>query len=201
MSMEKPICEACKRNQQAILEQLQTQLCGYESILEIGSGTGQHAVFFAKAMPSLQWQTSDLAHKHDGIKAWLNEVNLVNVLPPLELDIANQHWPIKQFDIIYTANTLHIISWELIKKLFQHCSQHLVQHGRLIIYGPFNYHGKYTSTSNQAFDAMLKQANPHQGIRDFSDIEKIAELESFHCIADISMPANNRLLTFEYCGL
>lgn len=192
--MNKPYSAACERNSGPILQAITPLLTSSHSLLEIGSGTGQHAVTFARQLAHLQWQTSDRAEYHPGIRAWLDEAVLPNVLPPLELNIGKSPWPQKQFDAVFTANTCHIMAWEEVQLMFAGVTSVLNNGGLFFIYGPFNYAGQFTSESNQQFDASLRQQAAHMGIR---DIEKIIELAIQHGMQlqeGIAMPANNRLL-------
>ena len=192
---EKPFSESCERNKAPILEILREVFSGPARILEIGSGTGQHAVHFGAALPHLHWQTSDLPDNHPGILSWLADAALPNVLPPLDLDVGGL-WPEASFDGIFTANTLHIMSWDAGRKLIAGAAKALGTGGRLLIYGPFNYHGSFTSESNARFDAWLKDRDPVSGIRDFEAVMKIAEINDLRLETDHAMPANNRLLVF-----
>src|SRR3569623_1998526 len=139
-------------------------------VLEIGSGTGQHAVHFAAAMPQLDWQTSDRDENHEGIKAWLDDAALPNVKAPLSLDVSGA-WPAERYDAIYSANTLHIMSWQEVEQFFAKLPQVMTDDAMLVVYGPFNYGGKFTSDSNAAFDAALRAAVSHRGIRDFEAVD------------------------------
>lgn len=192
--MDKVTSQACLRNQEPILGVLRQHLHGDEKVLEIGSGTGQHAVYFCQHLPKLQWQTSDLEHNHATIEQWINEATLSNVTKPIVLDVNQDVNAIGTFDIIYSANTCHILSWPEVKMLFQHAAANLKPNGQFIIYGPFNYHGHYTHDNNREFDNRLKQTNPAQGIRDLDAITEVALSNQLKLVDDVSMPANNRLL-------
>nr|WP_315476910.1 DUF938 domain-containing protein [uncultured Undibacterium sp.] len=187
---------ACERNQDPILEQLKPRLSLARRLLEIGSGTGQHAVYFTQHLPQISWQTSDRSENHASISAWIEHSGANNVLMPIELDVALSEWPTQQFDAIFTANTCHIMSWTDVEKMFEGASQVLASAGRFFIYGPFNYDGQFSSSSNEAFDASLKLVAPHRGIRDLADIRKLAQANLLQLSEDIAMPANNRLLMF-----
>lgn len=195
-STEKPFSESCERNKEPILAELRQVFRETARILEIGSGTGQHAVHFGAALPHLTWQTSDLAANHAGIQAWLDEAALANVLAPIVLDV-NGPWPMQTYEGVFTANTLHIVSWTLAQKLIAGAARLLQPGGRLAIYGPFNYQGSFTSASNARFDEWLKNRDPVSGIRDFEAVVKCAEINGLRLDADHAMPANNRLLVFE----
>lgn len=194
--MNKPFSQACENNKPHILSVLLTSLQRSKNLLEVGSGTGQHAVHFAANMPWLTWQTSDVIDNHQGINLWLNDFPAKNLYAPIELDL-NNPWPIKQVDAIYTANTLHIVSWQLVQAFFQGVERHLSAEGKLCIYGPFNYQGKFTSDSNAAFDLWLKERDAQSGIRDIEAIIELALQAGLHLENDHEMPANNRLLIFE----
>lgn len=195
--MLKPFSQSCINNRSAILEHLQRLLYNCKSVLEIGSGTGQHAVYFTHHMPHIDWQTSDLEENHKGIISWLDDASQPNCLLPIELDVANPQWPDKKYDVIFTANTLHICSWQQVTLLFQHLPQSLKQKGLFIVYGPFNYEGNYTSESNERFDQYLQASNPEKGIRDIEKINKLAIDNGLALLEDQAMPANNRLLVFK----
>ena len=193
--MTKPYSQACENNKQAILEKLAPLLTPQKTVLEVGSGTGQHAVHFAQAMPHLTWQTSDLAINHAGINQWIAGAALTNVVAPIAIDF-NHAWPIDNVDAIYTANTLHIVSFPLVQRFFSAAGKHLSQHGLLCVYGPFNYGGQFTSPSNANFQLWLKDNDARSGIRDFEAIEQLASAANLSLIHDHEMPANNRLLVF-----
>jgi len=192
----KPYSQACENNKQVILEQLQRFIDSGTTVLEIGSGTGQHAVHFGAAMPDIHWQTSDLAVNHNGINAWLNEAQLENVLPPLELDLTESSWSVVKADAIYTANTLHIVAWPQVVALFEGVAKILASGGVFCVYGPFNYGGNFTSDSNRQFDAHLKSRDPASGIRDFEKVHALAEEANLVLLDDVAMPANNRFLAY-----
>lgn len=192
----KPHSEACERNKAPILGVLQTAFADAGTVLEIGSGTGQHAVYFGAALPHLAWQTSDLPGNHVGIRMWLDESELANVRAPLTLNVGEDRWPVDNVDGIFTANTLHIMSWPQVGQLFTGAGRILNSGGRLCIYGPFNYDSAYTSDSNASFDAMLRARDPQSGIRDFEDVQELGLKNGLKLEADHPMPANNRLLVF-----
>jgi cyclopropane fatty-acyl-phospholipid synthase-like methyltransferase len=194
--MTKPFSQACENNKKPILEQLKKVLNTTTSVLEVGSGTGQHSVFFAEQLPHLQWYTSDRAINHEGINLWHSEVSLVNLHAPLELDL-NQDWPIDKVDAVYTANTVHIISWQLVKRFFAGVKRHLSAQGVVCIYGPFKYQSQFTSQSNEDFNDFLTARDPLSGIRDFEAVEQLAKQAGLTLISDTAMPANNQLLVFK----
>jgi predicted N-acyltransferase len=192
----KAFSQACENNKDAILSTLQTAFKNSRQVLEIGSGTGQHAVYFARNLPHLQWQTSDLLINHAGINQWITQYPSNNLSSPITVDL-NTPWAAsltRPVDAIFTANTLHIISWPLVHKFFDGVAQCLAKNGTLCIYGPFNYQGKFTSASNADFDLWLKDRDSGSGIRDFEAIQQLAQTAGLTLTTDHAMPANNRLL-------
>lgn len=190
-----PYSKACENNKEPILAILKSAFSNVSNVLEIGSGSGQHAVHFAPALLHLVWQTSDVVINHQGMMAWLNAFPADNLLPPLALDL-NDEWPIARYDAIFTANTLHIVNQSLVTSFFDKTAKHLNVGGKLCIYGPFNYAGKFTSESNAEFDNWLKIKSPECGIRDFEWICELANEAQLELVKDHEMPANNRLLEF-----
>jgi trans-aconitate methyltransferase len=195
MTARKPYADACDRNRDPILEVLQRQFADRKRVLEIGAGTGQHAVYFAQALPQLMWQTSDQQPNLAGIGLWIEEARLPNLPPPLLLDVCDA-WPGARFDAVFTANTLHIMPWEAVQGMFASLPEVLEQDSVLAVYGPFNYDGAFTSPSNAAFDAWLKQRSAYSGIRDFAAVDELARSIGFKLIEDRSMPANNRMIVW-----
>ncbi|MBA0902155.1 MAG: DUF938 domain-containing protein [Candidatus Nitrotoga sp.] len=193
----KPYSEACEKNQSAILEVLQDVLSRQHHVLEIASGTGQHAVHFGRALPHLTWQTSELPHNHAGIRAWLDEAALPNVLPPVALDVTDAHWPAGVVEAIFNANTVHIVSEPEVERMFAGIARTLSAGGILCLYGPFNYHKNFTSESNARFDVWLKSRNPESGIRDFEVIDQLAKTHGLRLLQDVAMPSNNRTLVWQ----
>jgi cyclopropane fatty-acyl-phospholipid synthase-like methyltransferase len=191
----KQFSEACERNRDPILAILRTALADRKRVLEIGSGTGQHAAYFAENLPHLSWQASDLNVNHASILAWQEERGVTTLPPPLELDV-NGAWPAPIFDAVFTANTCHIMRWSDVKAMFAGVGRLLGSGGVFVLYGPFNYEGKFTSPSNQRFDEYLRANAAHMGIRDFEDVRKLAEEVGMALENDHEMPANNRLLIF-----
>lgn len=190
--MDKPHAPACERNRDPILAVLQPRLAGARRVLEIGSGTGQHAVHFAAAMPWLQWQCSDRAEHLPGIAMWLDEAALPNTPAAQELDVATGPWPTPPFDAVFSANTLHIMGWPEVQAFFAGVARTLADGGRLLVYGPFNYGGDYTSDSNRDFDAWLQARDPRSAIRDAEAVDALAAAVGLALEEDLAMPANNR---------
>lgn len=193
----KPFSQACANNKQPILNVIAPLLADKKSLLEIGSGTGQHAVYFAEKLPHLFWQTSDQEENHSGINQWLDDANLSNIGRPMVLDVQNDRWPSVKQDAIYSANTAHIMSWEMVESMFSGIGNSLAKQGLFILYGPFNYQGKFTSESNERFEQWLKGIDSKRGIRDFEAIDKLANNVGLSLLYDFEMPANNRLLVWE----
>ena len=193
--MHKPFSPACERNQDVILAVLRAQFADRTRVLEIGSGTGQHAVHFAAALPDLVWQTSDVAANLPGIRAWLAEAHLPNTPEPLTFDI-NASAPDATFDAIFSANTLHIMAWPEVQKLFALLPALMRPGALLTIYGPFNHGGAFTSASNAAFDASLRADQPQRGIRDFEAVDGLARAAGLVLVEDRAMPATNRCITW-----
>jgi cyclopropane fatty-acyl-phospholipid synthase-like methyltransferase len=189
--VEKPHARASERNRAPILEVLRQQFAARRHVLEIGSGTGQHAVHFAAALPQLIWQCSDRAENLPGIRAWLRDAALPNTPDPLDIDV-NGAWPQLRFDAIFSANTLHIMSWPEVQRLFAQLPAVTTGEAIVIIYGPFNSHGQYSSASNAAFDQSLRDRGAHMAIRDAEAVDALAADAGFALSADIAMPANNR---------
>jgi SAM-dependent methyltransferase len=191
----KPFSEACEQNKQPILAELSRLFADVRQVLEVGSGTGQHAVHFARALPHLFWQTSDKAENHSGIRAWLEDSALPNTGAPIELDVAG-NWPSQTFDGVFSANTTHIMSWPEVEALFQGVGGVLSEGGCFALYGPFNFGGNYTSESNRRFDLWLRQRDPHSGIRNFEELDELAAGQGLFFVQDIEMPVNNRILVW-----
>lgn len=194
--MDKPWSQACDNNKQPILELLQQEFADCRRILEIGSGTGQHAAFFATQLPWLKWQTSDLPQHHQGILSWLADAP-DNALAPLVLDVSAGNWPVAgQYEALFTANTLHIMAWECVQDFFRGAAECLATGAVMCVYGPFNYGGNYTSDSNASFDQWLASRDPRSAIRDFEAVNELAAAAGFDMGGDHAMPANNRLLSW-----
>lgn len=193
--MEKPFSQACENNKQPILDIISPVFSRHDCVLEIGSGTGQHAVFFARHMPHLRWQCSDQTEYLPGIRAWIEDAGLNNLEAPLTIDVT-MPWPVTQVPAVFSANTVHIMHWPQVEAFFEGLRNHLGKDGDFCLYGPFNYQGSYTSDSNARFDQWLKQRDPEMGIRDIDAITALAEGAALTLLEDHTMPANNRLLHF-----
>ena len=205
----KPFSPACERNREPILAVLRTHFADRQEVLEIGSGTGQHAVHFAAAMPWLTWRCSDRAGYLPGIRMWLDEARLANTPPPMELDVAVGPWPAPprkreseqehepaRFDAAFTANSLHIMGWPEVEALVAGLGTALADDATLVVYGPFNYGGAFSSDSNRAFDASLRARDPRMGIRDLEAVDALARAIGLRLVDDVAMPANNRCLVW-----
>ncbi len=192
--MSKPYSASCDNNREPIFSVLEGLFENCCSVLEIGSGTGQHAVYFAERLPQLVWQCSDLEENHAGIRQWLGEAALPNTPPPLLLDVKSHDMSPLKFDAVFSANTIHIMGWDAVRSMIQGVGQILSEGGLFILYGPFNYGYKYTSDSNARFDEWLRQRDPVSGIRNFEDVEELANEAQLTLHEDIAMPANNRIL-------
>lgn len=190
---DKPYAPACDRNRDPILAVLREHFADRRQVLEVGSGTGQHAVHFAAAMPWLTWQCADMADNLPGIRLWLDEAKLPNTPPPVELDVGGA-WPPRRFDAVFSANTLHIMGWPAVEDCFRGLDAVLAVDATLVVYGPFNDDGAYTSDSNRDFDGWLKARDPRSGIRDAKAVDALARAIGCRLLDDIAMPANNRCL-------
>lgn len=199
-AMHRPFAPSCENNQAPIFAVLQQAFAQCRHVLEIGSGTGQHSVYMAPRLPHLVWQTSELAALHAGIAAWHAYQPSPNLRLPQALDLACDAWPLSEggaFDAAFTSNTLHIVSWALVQRLFALLGQHMAQGAVFAVYGPFNYAGTFTSESNRQFDAWLKARDSQSGIRDFEAVVALAAQHGWQLLADHAMPANNRCLVFQ----
>lgn len=193
----KPYSQACENNKVPILAVIREVFIEPVTVWEIGSGTGQHACYFASQLPHIIWQPTDLPENHSGINARRDEAQLANLNPPLVLDVTDAIWPCDGIDALFTANTLHIMSWENVAVLFARLQNFLKPMAKVCLYRPFNYDGKYTSDSNANFDQWLKNRNPLSGIRDFEAVMVLAENAGLSLLKDNAMPANNRLLVLQ----
>lgn len=197
MSNRKPYSESCEQNRMPILAVLMRLFTGPGRLLEIGSGTGQHAAYFSTDLPHLVWQPSDVAENLPGIRAWRDAAGLDNLLEPVVLDVRQRPWPIEVVDYVYSANTAHIMSWPAVGDFIAGVGEVLAPGGRFVLYGPFNYGGQFTSESNARFDVWLKGRDPQSGVRDFEAVDALATAAGLRLLEDIEMPANNRVLCWE----
>lgn len=189
-----PYSDACERNRHPILAVLRVAFADRRRVLEIGAGTGQHAVHFARHLPWLAWQPTDRNEYLAGLAARVAVEGPPNLAAPVELDVLASPWPAFDADAAFSANTLHIMSWRAVESLFAGLAALLPAGGVLAVYGPFHYGGHATSDSNAAFDAMLRERDPASGVRDFEAVDALAQAAGLELQADHAMPANNRLL-------
>ena len=197
----KPYAESSEINKVPILAVLKDIFAERKHVLEIASGTGQHAVYFGSELPHLIWQPTELAQHLPSIQAWLDEAQLPNVLAPLAIDVNDARWPVTAVDAIFNANTVHIISWPEVELLFAHIARVIAPGGCVCLYGPYSYGGKFTSESNARFDAWLKSRDPDSGVRDFKAVNRLAASHGMELLRDIAMPSNNRILVWVAQGI
>ena len=193
-SSRKRISEASLRNREPIGTQLAGILSDGDVVWEIGSGTGQHAVYFGAQFPHIVWQPSDRRENHDSIEAWLAEASLPNVRDLLAFDLFDEATPVEHADLVYCANTIHIAPWEATEHLFRHAATALKPGGSIVTYGPYRYADRPIEPSNERFDQWLKSVDPARGIRLFEDVDAHARAHGFELTSDTAMPANNRFL-------
>ncbi len=193
--MNKPFSQACQNNAQPILDVLSNYFKQDDSILEVGSGTGQHAVYFAERMPKIFWQTSDREENHAGINQWIDDYSENNIGRPFNLDVT-QTWPETIYDGLFSANTSHIMPWRANPYFFSGVGRVLKPGGFFCLYGPFNENNQYTSESNRQFDEYLKLQDPLMGLRNRQDIDELADKNSLISVTSYQMPANNFLLVW-----
>lgn len=192
-----PHSDACERNKARILDKIKLHFANINTVLEIGSGTAQHAVYFAKNLPHLIWQTADRQEYIEGIQQRLLAEGGVNIRAPLMIDVIDPDWGIQTTNAIFSANTLHIMSQQNVEQFIQGCGKYIEKNGLLVVYGPFKYKGEFTSHSNAQFDASLKARGSQMGIRDFEWLNKLAKQQQFMLLNDYAMPANNQLLIWQ----
>ena len=190
----KPHSEACERNRDPILKVLQEWFASAGTVLEIGAGTGQHAVYFARHLTHLTWLPTDREENLPGIRQWVTEAGAANLHDPQPLNVMSPHWPVSHADYVFTANTAHIMSWIEVEAMFEGVGKVLREKGLFCLYGPVNREGRFTSESNRDFDAMLRARDPVMGIRDDQALIALGSRCGLTFVADNSMPANNRLL-------
>jgi SAM-dependent methyltransferase len=191
-----PHSDACDRNKDPILRVLREAFADCTHVLEIGSGTGQHAVHFATEMPWLVWQPSDLADAMPALRKRIFSEGPSNLRAPVAIDVTRPPWDVRKVDGVFTANTLHIMHWSQVEALFSSLPAVAKPGAVLAIYGPFRYGGTYTSGSNESFDAMLRARDPDSGIRDFEAVDALARGAGFELVADHRMPANNQTVVW-----
>ena len=192
----KPRSEACERNRDAILKVLMQWFLEPGTALEIGSGTGQHAVYFARHMPHITWLSSDLEDNRAGIRAWVSESQLPNLPPPLRLDVSDSAWPVVRTQYVFSANTAHIMNWTQVQAMFAGVAKTLGPKGVFCLYGPFNHKGEFTSDSNRAFDSLLRSQNAEMGLRDDLALITLGRRSNMQLSGDYWLPANNRVLVW-----
>ena len=197
---KRPDAPAARRNRVPILEVLRDELSNSRSVLEIGSGTGQHAVYFAATLDQLTWQTSDRVFNHSGINAWIDFSDLDNVLPPLDIDVLMTIEVEGEYDAIFSSNTTHIMGMVAVRRMFALAGQTLPVEGIFCLYGPFNIEGAFTSESNQSFDRSLRAENPEMGIRDLEVLDDIANANNLERVRLYAMPANNMIAVWQKQG-
>lgn len=198
---DRPYSEACERNRDPILGVLRGAFAGATRVLEIGSGTGQHAVAFARALPHLVWQPSDVAAHLPGIRAWIAAEPSPNLLAPLALDVNLDPWPLSGFDAVFSANTAHIMAWPEVERMFARVEAVLAGSGSFCLYGPFNDDGRHTAPSNARFDASLRARDPRMGLRDAGAVDALARRHGFGPMRLHELPSNNRLLEWRRDGV
>ncbi|WP_321504207.1 DUF938 domain-containing protein [Breoghania sp.] len=189
-----PFSQAAENNKGPIGDILRDEFANVESVLEIASGTGQHAVHLARLLPHLSWQPSDLSEDLPGLTQRHAREAPANLLEPMLLDIADHPWPVAPVDAVYAANCLHIVSWPLVEAFFEGAGSAVAEAGTIAVYGPFRYGGEFTAPSNAEFDAFLRARDPAAGIRDFEAVDELATNQGFRIARDCDMPANNQLL-------
>jgi SAM-dependent methyltransferase len=192
--INRPYAESAEQNKFVIFDAIKSYLQG--EVLEVASGTGQHAVYFASQVPELSWQTSELAANLPGIEAWIEDAGLGNLLAPIELDVLGT-WPEHRYDLVYSANCFHIMGKDAVARCLEGVGDCLKPGGVFAVYGPFNYDCAYTSESNARFDQMLQARDPASGIKDFEWVEELANSAHLQLLEDIAMPANNRTLIWQ----
>jgi SAM-dependent methyltransferase len=195
--MQFSVSEAAERNKGPILEIIAREFAHTRCVLEIGSGTGQHAVHFAARLPHLAWQPSDTGEYLPELRERLRLQGGGNLRPVIELDVRTDPWPVEPVDGIFSANTLHIMSWSSVQEFFRGAGNVLRAPGVLCVYGPIRYGGRYTSESNAVFDDYLRKRDPESGIRDFEALDELARKQGLQLAADHAMPANNQLLVWK----
>lgn len=195
--MNKPYADSCDRNRDPILGVILPLLTNKPSVLEIGSGTGQHALYFSEKIPNIAWHASDRLENHPAIHSWLAEAANDNVFGPLELDVSSSAWPATTYDAVFSANTAHIMHWENVVDMFAGVGRVLDTDGLFLLYGPFTFNGMFTSVSNYQFDQRLRSRDPKSGIRNFEDLDGLANKAGLKFIDRYDLPANNHILCWQ----
>jgi SAM-dependent methyltransferase len=190
---DKPFSEYAERNSGPILEVLRGELSNCLTVLEIGSGTGQHAVRFAGELPELSWQTSDLDYNHDGINAWVSDSKLTNLLPPISFDVLTADAKAASFDAVFSANTAHIMSLDAVARMFSLVGKTLTPGGVFCLYGPFRQGGEFNTASNAAFDESLRSRHEEMGVRDIESLDAFGSKHGLRRERLYAMPANNHI--------
>jgi cyclopropane fatty-acyl-phospholipid synthase-like methyltransferase len=195
--MSKRSSPSAERNKAPLLEVLRRVLPSAGTLLEVGSGTGQHASYFAEHLPGLIFQPSDLDSENiTSIRAWARDAALANLRPPIELDVTAEDWGVGRVDAIFSANMIHIAPWACARGLFAGVARHLADAGVFVLYGPFRIDGRHTAASNAAFDADLRARDPSFGVRDLEAVQDLARAGALRLVERIEMPANNQCLVF-----
>ena len=192
----KPLAPATERNSRPILDVLRVEFRDLETVLEIGSGTGQHAVYFGAELGYLSWQTSDVRENHAGIQAWLRDAGLHNVREPLDLDVLTAEPLTTGFDGVFSANTAHIMSFKAVEKMFSLLNSVLGANGVFVLYGPFRQNGEFNSASNADFHKSLRQRDSDMGIRDLEDLDHLASEGGMQRARLYALPANNHIVVW-----
>ncbi len=190
---------SCERNKLPILEVLKEYLNPGDHLLEIGSGGGMHALYFTQNLPVARWQMTEMPEYMEAIQARFIQQGNSQMATPLSLDCRAAHWGLpQQYDAIFSANTVHIMSWQAVCGLMNGVHKALKPEGLFLLYGPFRYNGEDTAASNTAFHEYLKNTSAEMGLRDYQEMAALAKLAGLQLIKDIPMPANNRILIFKH---
>ncbi|MAQ99254.1 MAG: methylase [Oceanospirillaceae bacterium] len=197
LSEELPVAEACLRNRRPILDVLGRYVPEDGFVLEVGSGTGQHGAYMTEHLPGVRWRPTEVRSRLADVRLWHQHTNNPRFLAPLELDVTQDIWPSRDADVVFSANVVHYISWREVECMFRGVQRILKPGGLLILYGPYNYDGQFTSEGNVELDKWLRERNPDSGIKDFEQVMLSARKYDLFLQADEEMPANNRTLVFK----